>query len=107
MNTQIRSARMDLALALGAAALAAGACLLGGCVRYSHTTLTGERTSFTGFLIRGEASKISTDTTSTGTNYTRKVSLGSLKGETEMDKMNGLAESIARGVASGANPAKK
>lgn len=88
-------------------ALAVGLC---GCMTYSHTSQTGERTSVTAFLVRGDASNVKTETRTTdsfGTNYSRSVSLGSLKGETELDKLAGMAEAIARGVATGANPAKK
>ncbi len=107
MNTQTdKSARTDLALALGAAALAAAACLLSGCVRYSHTAVTGDKTTFTAFCVKAEASKVTSDTTTQGTNYTRKVSLGSVKGESDVDKLSAMAEAMARGVATGVNPAK-
>lgn len=89
--------------------LLAALALLPGCMSYKHTGPNGETTSVSAFLIKGEASKIHTASRQTdgfGTNYFREVSLGSLKGETEIEKLSGLAEAIARGVATGANPVK-
>lgn len=81
------------------------ACLP-GCVHYSHTAANGDRTHFLAFMVKGDASKVSSAVTYTGTNYTRAVGLGAVKGESEVDKLSIMAEAVARGVASGANPVK-
>lgn len=84
--------------------------LCGGCVSYRHTSPGGDQTSFRAFLIKGDASKVATHTAirdSFGTNYDRTVSIGALKGESDVDKLATLAEAVARGLATGANPVKK
>ena len=77
-----------------------------GCVHYHHVATNGDQTSFSSFLVKGDASKVVSDTKAEGTNYARKVSIGALAGESDVDKLSVLAEAIARGVATGANPVK-
>ncbi len=92
-----------------ALAVAVGTASLAGCVRYRHTAANGDETRFSAFLVKGEASKIAAHTTQRdagGTNYARTVTVGNVKGETDSEAVAGLAEAIARGVATGANPAK-
>lgn len=67
-----------------------------GCVRYRHVAANGDRTTFTGFAISGEASKVESDTTYTGTNLVRTVRLGSVKGQGQAELLSALLEAAIR-----------
>jgi hypothetical protein len=70
--------------------------LCSGCVRYRHVSANGDRTTFTGFAISGEASKVESDTAYTGTNFVRAVRLGAVKGQTQTELMAALLEAAIR-----------
>lgn len=82
--------------------------MLTGCASYTHTRELAdgkrEKTSFRAFLIWGNAAKITSKTLDSSTNYSRTMSVGSLQGGTEAEKINGIAEAIASGVAKGLKP---
>lgn len=92
-----------------AALCAALALAANGCVRYQHRSALGDVTTFQAFAVKGDASKVFSKTSTIdayGTNYHREVGIGSIKGETELEKMSGIFEAVARGLATGANPVK-
>jgi hypothetical protein len=77
-----------------------------GCASYKHERVLAdggrETTSFRSTLMFGKAASVRTSTKDT--NYNRTVSVGSIEGGTETEKLGGLAEAIARGVVSGLKP---
>ena len=78
--------------------------VLCGCASYQHERVLAdggrETTSFRSALMFGKAASVRTATKDT--NYSRTVSVGSLEGGTEVEKLAGMAEAIARGAVSGA-----
>lgn len=103
-DSTFRTLAILAALAAAGLFLAAG---LSGCASYHHTAPDGEETSFRSFLMRGNASAIASKTTKAGTNYTRTVGVGSLAGETEVEKLGPIAREIAAGATAGAVDALK
>jgi hypothetical protein len=76
--------------------------LLTGCATYEHRSPNGELTKANSFLMKGGFDKLRTVTKGEGTNYSRTVSIGTASGETETEKLNDLAKSIAEGAVAGA-----
>lgn len=93
-NTDVPVRTLAVALGLG--------LLIGvqGCASYSHTSPTGERTSFTSCLMFGKASQVRSHTEHT--NYLRTVNIGSVQGGTEAEKLAPLLEAFAKGAVQGA-----
>ena len=81
-----------------------------GCVQRTMTRYSGDgkpwsKERLTLFMVRGEAAKINEKIKETkGGDYDRTVNIGSIKGETETDKVASLAEAIATGLAKGMKP---
>ena len=75
-----------------------------GCASYKHERVLAdggsETTQFRSALMFGKAASVRSSTKDT--NYNRTVSVGSLEGGTEVEKLAGMAEAIARGAVSGA-----
>ena len=92
--------KKKLTLVTALVALAA----LSGCASYKHERVLAdggsETTQFRSALMFGKAASVRTATKDT--NYSRTVSVGSLEGGTEVEKLAGMAEAIARGAVSGA-----
>lgn len=92
--------KRQLTLVTALVALAA----LSGCASYKHERVLAdggsETTQFRSALMFGKAASVRTATKDT--NYSRTVSVGSLEGGTEVEKLAGMAEAIARGAVSGA-----
>lgn len=82
-------------------ALAGVLVILPGCAKYSYTSSRGEKTSFTSFLMMGKANSIRSTTAETN-GYKRTVSVGSIDGQTETEKLGALMEAVAAGAARGA-----
>ena len=81
-----------------------GVAALCGCASYKHERVLAdggsETTQFRSALMFGKAASVRSSTKDT--NYNRTVSVGSIEGGTEVEKLAGMAEAIARGVVSGA-----
>tara|TARA_R110000868_G_scaffold22988_1_gene93617 strand:- start:934 stop:1179 length:246 start_codon:yes stop_codon:yes gene_type:complete len=72
-------------------------------VRYTADGKPYSTEKFTAFLVRGEASKIDEKVKETGRgDYERTVKIGSLKGETETDKVSALVSSAVEAAVRGA-----
>jgi len=97
-----------LLIPLALCALLTG-CLSRKMVRYSSDGEPASTEKFTAFLVRGEVSKIDEKVKETGKgDYERTVKIGSLKGETETDKVKDLVgaavEAAVRGAAKSVVP---
>jgi hypothetical protein len=80
-----------LLLPLVIAALFTQGCLSRKMVRYTAEGKPYSTEKFTAFLVRGEVSKIDERVKETGKgDYERTVKIGSVKGETETDKLKDL-----------------
>jgi hypothetical protein len=75
---------------------------LSGCASYRHTSPDGEETCFRSCLMSAQATAIASKTTKAGTNYTRAVEVGSLAGQSEVEKLAPIAERIAAAATAGA-----
>lgn len=81
--------------------------LCSGCItrtidRFDPTTgklISHEQ--FSSRFVRGEADKLTEAVTQSGTNYTRRTSIGKVVGESELDKVPSIVEATAAGVTRG------
>jgi len=86
-------------------ACACSGCLTRSVTRYNAAGKPWSTDTITAFMVRGEVSKLNETVEETAKgDYKRHVLIGALKGETETDKVAAIAESIARGVATGVKP---
>ncbi len=84
------------------------AMLMSGCLTREMTRYTADgkpwsKDKITAFMVRGEVTALKEDVNETAEgDYHRKVTLGSLKGETETDKLAALVEAAAKGATAAA-----